>query len=273
MNSTTQLDALARIYATIRPLSRGAVYQIDRTIRLFGEWLEHPGTTGDLEDLTVSEWLESLGNHYAGWTVAGHRTRLLCLWRFAARRKLCDPPGEVRRCPPPLPMPRAWTVAQVSDLLRAAESLGGIHGRYMHALIGAAYQTGLRRGDLFALDRGQISASGEILVRQRKTQVPHVVAVRPETAREILELPGEHPLKPPFGSKKYGQLWNEVRRRAGLPSGACQQLRRTGATWVARQNGEDAARSFLGHRSPEMLAHYLDRSVTSQRPWLPPRAG
>jgi integrase len=273
MNSTTRLDALAQIYWTVRPLSRGAKYQIDRTIRLFGEWLARPASTEDLEDLTVSEWLESLGADYAGWTVSGHRTRLLCLWRFAARRKLCEPPGEVRRCPPPLPMPRAWTVEQVGDLLRAAESLGGIQGRYLHALIRAAYETGLRRGDLFALERGQISPDGAILVRQHKTMVPHVVAVRPETAAEILALPGDYPLKPPFGSKRYGRYWDEVRRRAGLPSGACQQLRRTGATWVARENGEDAARSFLGHRSPEMLAHYLDRSVTQQRPYLPPRAG
>lgn len=58
---------------------------------------------------------------------------------------------------------------------------------------------------------------------------------------------------------------------AGVPGpGGCQRLRRTGATWIAVRQGIDAARSYLGHRTPEMIQRYIDRRYYRPRGVLPP---
>ena len=264
------VDSIADQYRTIRPLSAGAAYLMRRTVTLFSEWLGRAATVEDFDDLTVSRWLESLETSHAAWTRVGHRVRLMGLWRFAARRGLCGPPGEVRRAPAPEPMPEAWTLEQVARLLAACESLGEEESRYMRALIAAAYESGLRRGDLWRLDREQIRPDGIISLRQHKTNQPHIVAIRPQTAAEVLSLPGQRPLRRPWGTRRYTAVWAKLRSEAGIPTGACQQLRRTGATWIAARHGEDAARSWLGHRSADMIRHYVDRRVSQPTPWLPP---
>lgn len=255
-------------YQTIRPLSPQAAYLMRRTAVLYGQHLGRVATVDDLQDLTVSRWLAA--QRGSAWTLSGHRTRILSLWRFAARRGLCGPPGEVRHCPAPEPMPRAWTVEQVRRLLDATRHLNARAAAYFHALIQAAYESGLRKGDLDRLRKDEVDPSGVLAVRQHKTGGVHVVAVRPETAAEIVALPGETPLRSPWSSGRTGEYWQRLRLWAGLARGGLHQLRRTGATLIAAEHGEDAARAWLGHRSAEMIRHYVDRAVTQPRPYLPP---
>jgi len=267
------LNDLCGEYQTIRPLTPQAAYLLRRTAVLYGAWLGREAATGDLDDLQVSRWLEAAGATLAAWTVAGHRTRILSLWRFASRRGHCGQPGEVRRCPAPEPMPHSWTTEQVRRLVDATRHLNARARAYFHALILAAYESGLRKGDLTRLRKDEISPSGVLAVRMHKTGRPHVVAVRPETAAEILALPGETPLRSPWSTGRTGEYWQRLRLWAGLAKGGLHQLRRTGATLIAAEHGEDAARSWLGHRSADMVAFYVDRTVTQPRPWLPPRVG
>lgn len=266
------LEEIATLYATIRPLSAGARYLIGRTLELLAEHVGHVPFATDLTDETISSFLASLESRYAKWTVAGHRTRILCLWRFAAKRMFCAPPGEVRAELPPEPQPESWSLDEVRRLLAACAEIGE-PGRYLHALILAAFETGLRRGDLWALRREQIGTDGTIRgVRQRKTGVPIEISVRPETAAEILAIPGAMPLACPWCCRAYTAHWRRLRLAAGLEeSGACQQLRRSGATWVAVDEGMDAARRFLGHRTDSMVRHYVDRSRLPASHPLPPR--
>ena len=107
-----------------------------------------------------------------------------------------------------------------------------------------------------------------------KTGFCHEPHLRPDTVAAILRRPGSHPLACPWGPRKYSRLWALVRQLAGVGDhGGLQQLRRTGATWVAVEHGVEAAREYLGHRSPEMVRCYLDRRHYQPRGWLPPRAG
>ena len=92
------LDLLPE-YVLERAVGPLAAYQLGRTLRLFGECR----TTLDLDPRRVSEWLESLEAKYAKRTVAGHRSNLLAVWRWAAGRGLATLPAGVRRCPRPRP--------------------------------------------------------------------------------------------------------------------------------------------------------------------------
>jgi CheY-like chemotaxis protein len=111
---------LIQLYGTLRRTSDGYLYQLRRSAALYGQHLNRQASTEDLEDEPVSAWLRDLERTHAQRTAAGHRGNLLVIWRFAARRKLCHPPGEVRRVPRPQPMPEAWTVAEVEALVAAA---------------------------------------------------------------------------------------------------------------------------------------------------------
>lgn len=270
----TPLLDLAADYALARGLSRGGAYLVRWSVSRYAAHLGRPATTDDLTDGAVSGWLAAESGRMAPGTLAGHRTRLLCLWRWAARRKLVEAPGEVRRCRVPEPQPEAWTADEVGLLLAACPLLGA-DGRYLQALVAAAWDSGLRRSDLRAVPRSAIDpASGVIRLRQRKTGYPHEPRLRPDTAAAVLALPGEYPLSCPWGPRKYGALWGRLRRLAGLDErGGCQRLRRSGATAVACQEGLQAASEFLGHRSAGMVRWYVDRTIYRPRGHLPPQVG
>lgn len=51
--------------------------------------------------------------------------------------------------------------------------------------------------------------------------------------------------------------------------GAMQQIRRTGATHLAIDH-LDAVQQFLGHLTPDMWRHYVDRSPGDSLPPKPP---
>lgn len=115
----TPLLDLADDYALARGLSRGGAYLVRWTVGRYAKHLGRPATTDDLTDHAVSGWLAAESGRMAPGTLAGHRTRLLCLWRLAARRGLVTGPGEVRRCRVPEPQPEAWTEGEVGRLLAA----------------------------------------------------------------------------------------------------------------------------------------------------------
>ena len=266
------LAQLVKDYALARGLCRKAAGTMREAVRSFGLHLGRAARIGDLNDVAVSSWLVWLESRRAAWTRCSHRTRLLCLWRFAARRGLCPGPGEVRREPAPDPQPVAWTPEQVGRLLDACGQMSADEGTYLRMLISAGYESGLRRGDLWGLHRDQIGPV--IILLQSKTGQSHEPCLRPETVAAILARPGTHPLACPWGPRKYARVWARLRLLAGLDDrGGLQQLRRNGATWVAVEEGLDAAREFLGHRSAEMVQHYVDRRHYRPRGHLPPPVG
>lgn len=251
----------------MRSLSRGAAYLLRWSVGSFGLYLGREPTTADLDETVVSKWLESLTAAPA--TRAEHRTHLLTVWRYAARQGLCQPPGEIRRERIPEPQPEAWTLDEVGRLLAACGQIPE-GGDYLRVEIQAAFESGIRKSDLHGLHRRQI---GETVTgyRMSKTGFCHEPRLRPETVRAILSRSGDFPLACPWGPRKYRRLWALLRQLASVDGrGGVQRLRRTGATWVAVEHGIDAAREFLGHRSPEMVRHYVDRTIYRPRGWLPP---
>jgi integrase len=177
----------------------------------------------------------------------------------------------------PQPLPIAWTIAELRAILAACQLVPGVFRRtgarraaYLVALVLAAYESGLRRSDLWGLTRGQIRPDGTIVLRQRKTGAPHQPRLRPETAALVLALPGDRPLACPESKPtRFYRLWATVIAAAQVRPGCLQQLRRSGATHLASAHPE-AVQRYLGHSSPEMQRHYVDWSIARPQQWLPP---
>ncbi len=271
-----QLSTLIDTYGLHRRIAPNSLYQMDRSGRLFEQYLQRPADTTDFVAATVSAWVRWMqAGEWAAATVAGHRARLLILWRWAHGRGWAGPLGEVRAAPRPEPMPEAWTLDEVRQLLGAVDQVTvTVRGRwmpaYLRALVLAAYESGLRRGDLWSLDRDSIYPDGTIQIRQHKTGRVHVPRLTVRTAELVLAEPGQHPLAWPGNPREFYTVWGRVLAVACVRPGALHRLRKTGATYVAVSDGLDAAREFLGHRTPEMVFHYVDRRIASPPPRLPP---
>lgn len=262
-----------------RNVRASSAYQDRRALAIFSHWLRRPALPEDLTSATVSRWVAWLQDRYAPRTAHALRGRLLTLWRYVADETGREHPRRVRPAPAPRPQPIAWTLDELRAMRAAADVAPGIfrHVRvprslYLVTLIDTAYETGLRRSDLWTVTQGQIRPDGSILLRQAKTTQPHVVHVRPETLERLRQLPAV-PLACPCDVRGWYRAWRQyVIEPAGVRPGALQQLRRSGATHLAVHHPHEVQR-FLGHLTPTMQRHYVDESISLPRPHLPPAIG
>lgn len=166
-------------------------------------------------------------------------------------------------------------------LLRLLVAASGLHGQlsngaaraiYFQALLSAAYETGLRKGDLFRLRRDQIDSDGVIILTISKTQATHVCRISPATMGWLDALPGDTPLRFPHSSPSTFSRWcGRIKASAGVPiRGLLQPVRRSAASYVNRDGGN--AQEFLGHATPGIAErYYLVPEITRQGlPPMPP---
>lgn len=265
MDSETRLLDLLPVYSLERAISHGAQYQIGHSLELYGS----DRTTADLQARPVSEWLQALETTHAKRTVAGHRANLLALWRWAAERGLATLPVGVRRCPRPRPRPIAWTADEFRRLIVACDRMP--NPAYWSCLVRTAYETGLRRSDLWRLEKDAVSPDGIVWIGQHKTGYPHVCRLQPATAAAFALLPGNRPLMPK-SPRRFYDAFSWLCRMAGVRPGALQMLRRTGATQCEIRQPGSAGR-FLGHSTATMWQAYVDRSQLPDAPISPPALG
>lgn len=284
----TTIEFFRSHYCRDRPLAPGTQYQYLRSLRLLDEWYGEPLKLPHLAESLVSEWIVWLeGRGLAPVTVADHRRNVLIVWRQAARDGHCQRPEEVRRVRVPQPVPVAWTLEEVRRLIGAAERMPGYLGnglpssRYLVCLLRTAYESGLRRGDLFRLSVTDVAPDGSVRTLQGKTRLGHVARLQPPTVRLLGWLAGrlkgdgdphwQTPLRWPHATRWLYTLLERVRTRACVSDGALQQIRRTGATQIEKCH-PGAAMRYLGHLTPGLAyRHYVDRQqlgVAIQPPQL-----
>ena len=160
-------------YVLVRNLAASSAYQLCRTVALFGEWLNREPTIFDLSGDVVSTWLEKIGETRSTRTVCGHRVNLLALWRFLAEEGVVQAPRQVRRVAKPDPCPVAWTLEEIRALLDQASKATGImddgtpYAIYWECTVRAAWDSGLRRSDLWRLTLDVIRPDGTLQLRQQ----------------------------------------------------------------------------------------------------------
>lgn len=276
MIQATLLADVLREYILYKSLRPESAYRLGRALRSYEEFLDRPATLRDLADLPVSEWIATLEKLLAPKSVYGYRIDLLTLWRDAAAQGKANPPGRVRRVKKPKPNPQGWTDGEFGKLLQHVHTLTGNfpsglrRSLYCEVLLRVCYDTGLRRRDVWNLRKSQVSADGLVSVVQHKTGWLIQRRIRPETLPMFLRLPGETPLACPYANpSSFYKWWRSVTKSAGVRHGVLQRIRKTGASHLAKTH-RDSVSQYLGHQTAEMAMYYIDESIASPAPVLPP---
>ncbi len=240
MITRTELLVWCETYLRANPVTEDTAKRMRRACELCATF-----TRGGLPDESaVSAMVKHLEASYAPKTIKNYRSYVLSVMRLAASAGATALLNHdlVRKVRVPAPNPVAWYPEEYERLVSAARRLKGHcakrldlpRAQYLSALVQAAYETGLRKGDLFRLTKDHFRPDGSIRLRQNKTTVPHTCGVTPDTLEMILAIPYYFPLRWDANPRTYSELWRDARKIAGLHSGATQQIRRTGATdvWI-----------------------------------------
>ena len=231
-----------------------------------------PWRVHDLSPSAISEYLSGALKKLSPTTVANHRRMLLTLLRAAQRDGLAGhSTDEVRRVKHFFPPVRAWTLDELSNLVRHAKVMPGTTKKFpcpystlMPAWVLVGYSSGLRRGDLLRIRWDELRGD-RLQILMSKTNSVHVSILDQQALESLGRLPRYDRII--FGTIiSVDQIKKVMRRliqRAGL-EGSGKYLRRSSATY-AELSGISA--SFqLWHKTPGMAwRHYVDQVILAER--------
>lgn len=121
---------------------------------------------------------------------------------------------------------------EFANLLKAAHPS-------MRSIILCAVTTGLRRGNILAMEWHQVDLRGStITLSEVKGGKPHMVQIAPALRADLGRTPIKQRVGPVFDTTNYKRRWQTAVKGAGLVDFKFHDLRHTFATW-ARQNGAD----------------------------------
>ncbi len=278
--ATLPFTKYAEYYIKAKMISRSYAEVIEAVVGLFVRWLEDDPPITQIPDVMIVDWLDAQRERgLAVPTLVSYRRVFFSLRKFAADRGIAPHP-KLPTIRLPRPNPQAWTLEQMNRVLAVSLQLRGWvpHSRlsrrlWWSSLVSAAYDTGLRQGDLMSWKWSDISPDGFVMLVQSKTGEPIKRQIRPLTCDLLRHFHREEPARLTIWPRTFHRRWlsrdfKRVLRRAGVP-GSFKTIRRTSATWVeVKQPG--CATRHLGHLSPGMARYYIDRRYVGDEPTLPP---
>jgi integrase len=234
-------------------------------IGVFRKYLNRDSTTDDFTDDVVNRFLIWAETHYSQRSVAAFRTNLRMFWNYAYESHIVDrPPGRIRRESKPTPMPTAPTFEDIKLAIAACAKIEGVFMglpacEFMEALLRAAWESGLRRGDMRRIRKSDIAADGSYQRRQNKTGGVKVI----HFSRRLLDLLAKIPHETPFHTYDPSKVYEYLRTISAVSGVKItpHRIRRAGATDVFKTLGEAEARNYLGHApGSQVWRHYVDQS-------------
>lgn len=282
------LSELVEKYDLANEISAEYAYQLNYAVTRFERYLKRPGTVNDLTEDQVNRWLKHERDvaEISDRSRANVRTSLLTLWKFHGDRFNREAIRSVVMSPK---NPEAWHYEELEQVAIAASKLKGRlcnrieRSLYMRTLLWFAYETGLRRRDIWAFDLQRFSTERKAAMTQHKTKRVHVITMTEETEQDLkaiaARLRSAHdphwrtPLRWPQSTSTFYDLMRKCRELAGIDhkvrNRSLQHIRRTGATMVDMEGG--ITWRFLGHAREGLdRKSYIDATKTVN-PTLPTR--
>lgn len=275
-----ELDKIVDDYDLATDITAAYVYQLRYAVRRLSAYLKRPATIDDLQPDTVNRWLkrERDAMQISDRSRANVRRSILTIWRNFGAGFNRDSVRSVVVTPK---NPEAWHYDEMKSVADAAGQLPGSlsngipRALYMQTTLWAAYETGLRRSDLWTFDVTHFDRDRRAAITQHKTKRVHVISITDETDETMRQIAGllrasrdprwMTPLRWPQSTTQFYYWMQVCRENAGVEphtrNRSLQHIRRTGATEVAVEGGH--AWQFLGH-SREGLDRksYVDARMT-----------
>lgn len=258
------IDDLVTQYELANDITSEYAYQLRYAVRRFSLFLSRPALTEDLDSETVNRWLkeERDKGEISDRSRANVRRSLLTIWKRYGLRFNRDAIRSVVVTPR---NPEAWGYDDLLMVANAAKQLEGCFANgisrasYMETVLWTAYETGLRRRDLFEFDLLRFDENRRAAITQHKTRRVHVIQITKETESALWTIAGSlkaradtHWSKPLRFPQCLTQFYYWMRRcreianvDACIRNRSLQHIRRTGATEVVVDGGN--AWQFLGH--------------------------
>lgn len=272
-------------YSLLRELKPKTVVLYAMLWTRFERFLGRPGTTRDFDDLVVSRYLKWRAET-PGWrgrlpspaSVRKDRVMLQAVWTFAARKRWVREFPELPRVKVPkrLPVGRAYTAADVAQLIRTAKKrigrTGGLPSRWWWAtLLYTAWCSGERFEALTSLRWAQVDLERRRVVFLGSTRKGSTRDIERSITPQLADMLAEQRRGPtdlvwPWDRRSRSQ-WASLRvlcRTAGVQYRGFHGLRRAAASYAALAGGAAAATRLLDHSDPQLQRVYVDPMICPQ---------
>jgi integrase len=277
-------------YAPLRYLSDRSIVMYRSTLDRFRDFIGHEPTLDDLSDLQAAKFVRwrSTTKHdkyrlCRPASVAKDAAHIKSLWNYCARKRMLRSDGQLLEFPdfakPPVPKPRpqAYTVEEMSALIRAAKHrrgmIDGVPACWLWmTLLRCQWETGARIGEILALRWGEVD-----LERRTVTYLAHTRKGRRETITRAISADLAVWLRPQVRAntalvwpwlerRKLLSLYTSLRvlaKAAGVRYLPFHSIRKSTASYI-RAAGKSAKKQ-LGHSSEEMAeTHYYDDRIVGE---------
>lgn len=262
-------------------LSEGAATNYRVAINHLTSFHRTPVMCRDLSDdllLRFMRHLNASGTQSAR-TINNKRCAIKTIWAAAARKGLAQKPGVIGKFSEPKRIVRAWSVAQVAQIIEAARFAPTIrHWDYRHwrFLILLIYDTSHRVRALLQTPWSALSADGYLLVlaEHAKGHADKLHKVHAETLAAFRDLPPSKSgllIDWPLSIKEIWPRFKLILKAAGLPAtrrDLFHKLRRTSYTYVYALLGQHAASDHAAHTT-DLSRVYLDVTLMNEIKGLP----
>ncbi len=207
-------------------------------------------------------------------TIARYLSELAGCFKYAKKQKLVSrnwsPPTRGADLPEQDdPDTRYFDSTQVANLVKVARLLD-IHWCRMTALIEVAFCTGLRSGNLKALDWSQVDLlAGVVTVARTKNGDPILAPLSSNARAELEKLPSKQGLVFVNGKGEafhWRKLWDKITTEAGFAGYNFHLLRHSCGSAMAKAGISQAnIMSIMGHRSLAASRRYMHLNIVGKK--------
>ena len=279
-------DFLTEHYAITHNLKARTVVLFASSIDRFRDCLGREPEFGDLNDLTVSKFLRwravtpHRGKIVRPASVAKDKAHIVSLWNAAAKKRLVDHFPDLARNIVKVPhvVPHAYTVGEVSAMIRAAQNRLGFIGPcpapwFWCSLIMAAWFTGERVGSLLAIRWAEADTHGHTLTflsEHRKGMGRTITRSISPGLSTWLEAGRRQPTDlvwPWTDHRKINTIYQRLQKicwNAGVEPHGFHSIRKAAGSYVKLGGGDST--EFLTHASDKTTRdHYLSPRVIKEK--------
>jgi integrase len=225
---------------------KNKVNRIKAFLRLFGDVPLETVTTEQLEKYrNARRRTVSAGTVNRDFAVIRHALNVAVQWGYLEK----SPADGVKNYRPQPGRVRFLTDKEYESLLSACDD-------GLRDVIITAVNTGLRNGELFALDVKDINFGRKLLtVRKGKTQEARVIPLNGDAVKALRSAIGKRGQGPIFDSTNFRKRFEKV--KTGIDDFTFHDLRHTFASWLV-MNGVDLATvsKLMGHKTIQMTMRY-----------------